>query len=102
MHICYCSRENLLKLYEKHVHKPEHGPKSPVVAEALSSLAYLCFKLGEWDKGQGYLEKAEHELELSSNEGCSPDPSVSYICITVSSYGEYTQSRLIRIAPSFW
>ena len=80
MHACYYySRENLeeaLKLYEKNVHKPEHGP---VMAEALSSLAYLCFKLGEWDEGQVYLEKAERELEQSSSEGSSLDSLVSYI-----------------------
>lgn len=80
MHACYYySRENLeeaLKLYEKNVHKPEHGP---VMAEAQSSLAYLCFKLGEWDEGQVYLEKAERELEQSSSEGSSLDPLVSYI-----------------------
>ena len=51
-------------------------PKQPpVVAEARSSLAYLCFKLGEWNKGQDYLESA-----LSALKDLQFDPSVSLLC----------------------
>ena len=59
------------------MHKPECGPKPPVVAEALSSLAYLCFKLGEWGQGNIYLEKAVEGLQPNFGEGNPPGPSVS-------------------------
>ena len=51
-----------LKLYEEHMHKPEHWPNPPVVAEALTSLAYLCFKLGKWCTGELYLKRTVRAL----------------------------------------
>ena len=83
--ICFCSRDQLekaLKLYETDF-KPKRGSGYPVVAEALSSLAYLCFKLGEWDQGERYLVRARKELNAnstSSDEGIQADPSVSSVC----------------------
>ena len=68
--------EEALHLYET-VHKPKRGSGYPVVAEALSSLAYLCFKLGEWDQGKVYLDRTREELMANSQEGIQVDPSVS-------------------------
>ena len=68
--------EEALHLYET-VHKPKCGSGYPVVAEALSSLAYLCFKLGEWDQGKVYLDRTREELMANSQEGIQVDPSVS-------------------------
>ena len=36
-------------------------------AEALSSLAYLCSKMGDWKHGKDYLRKAEEVLESSES-----------------------------------
>ena len=75
MHVSIFYRKQLeeaLQLYETHMDKQE---RPPVVAEARSSLAYLCFKMGEWDKGQDYLESA-----LKVLKGLDFDPSVSLLC----------------------
>ena len=72
--------EETLQFYEIHVHKPEHGPKSPVVAEALCKLTYLYVKLREQDIEEDYLERSLQELKENFSEGISPDPSVSWAC----------------------
>jgi len=66
-------------LYETD-HKPKRESGYPVVAEALSSLAYLCFKLGEWEKGKSYLDRTQEELKANSPGGIQVDPSVSSVC----------------------
>ena len=68
-------------MYET-VHKPKRGSGYPVVAEVLSSLAYLCFKLGEWDQGKVYLDRTRQELKANSPEGIQVDPSVSSVRYT--------------------
>ena len=64
---------------------PEHWPNPPVVAEALTSLAYLCFKLGKWCTGELYLKKTVRALN-----------SLEHLCFRKESWKEEDPERALQ------
>ena len=54
--------EGALRLYKKY-HRKAH----PVIAEALSGLAYLSVQMGEWKEAEQFIKESECALDGSFN-----------------------------------
>ena len=74
MEIAKCSNYNHPIFYHREllkgalaVFKDDPNKYLSAQAEALSSLAYLCSKMGDWERGKEYLQKAEKALDTSSD-----------------------------------
>ena len=60
--------EEALQMYEEKL-----GLKHPAVVDARSTLAYLCFKLGDWDRCKEYVEGTEDGLKASRESSDTVD-----------------------------
>ena len=65
---CICNRENLEKSIRIYTKQIGEETVSQILGEAKCGLAHLCFKMGEWSEGKGYLQEAEHLLDAKEED----------------------------------